>query len=251
MNIQLPTTLGNLSSTAASATYARSVASPWRRLVAALIDAIVIGLPISLLAWTFFDLLVRAGAWCSLIGLLIAIPDFPFLNSRIANGQTIGKRLMHLQVVDANGVPISFARSALRYAVLFVPFLLDALVLPTSRTPQLLQYVISTVVLVVGGATFYLILFNRHTRQGAHDLAAKSFVADSNEYGQLSRPAIWTGHWVILGALLSVYFVCIFYLGIAGEGKYSRWSSSLSQIESLDHVSAAGVSDLTWYQSGH
>ena len=114
---------------------------------------------------------------------------------------------MRLQVVDQHGMTISFWKSATRYAVLAVPFFLNEIELPFTRTPWVVFAAISFIIFGVGGVTMYLVFFNRRTRQGLHDLAVGSYVADAHVAGPLKPQPIWNGHWVILGSLLVLLVV--------------------------------------------
>src|ERR1700722_19252713 len=229
----------------------REVGSLWRRIVAVLIDSITVGIAGTVIALPFFDFFSRLGAWGRLVGFCLAVPYFVLLNSRIGNGQTLGKRAMHLQVVNASGEPISVSKSFLRYFVLSAPFFLNGLTLPISRTPQIVTYLLTGVVFGLGALTIYLVLFNRRTRQGIHDLTAGSYVADGDKSGVLVVHSIWRGHWAVLGVLVIVAV-------IGGKGLESRimkladFPAMLSDarvVEDMDHVQSAGVSDLTWTPS--
>lgn len=94
-----------------------------------------------------------------------------------------------MQVVDVHGNTISFLKSLVRYAVFAVPYYLNEISLPVTRTPWIVTSLIAVVIFAVGGATLYLVLFNRHTRQGIHDLAAGSYVADADKMGPLKTQA--------------------------------------------------------------
>lgn len=67
--------------------------------------------------------------------------------------------------------------------------------------PEIVFTLISITVSVAIGATMYLIVFNRPRRQGVHDLAVGSFVADADMIGPLKLEPTWKMHWVILGVL--------------------------------------------------
>lgn len=226
----------------------REVGSLWRRIVAFLIDSILVGLAGTVIALPFFDFFTRLGAWGRLIGFCLAVPYFVMLNSRIGKGQTVGKRAMHLQVVNAHGEPISVSKSFTRYFVLSAPFFLNGLTLPITRTPQIVTYLLSTVVFGLGAMTIYLVLFNRRTRQGVHDLAAGSYVADAEKSGALVVHPIWIGHWAVLGTLVVVAII----VGKILESKLTKIAdfpamlSDARVVEGMDHVQSAGISDLTW-----
>ena len=229
----------------------REVGSLWRRIVAVLIDSIVVGIAGTLIALPFFDFFSRLGAWGRLVGFCLAVPYFVLLNSRIGKGQTLGKRAMHLQVVNASGEPISVSKSFIRYLVLSAPFFLNKLTLPITRTPQIVMYLLTTVVFGLGAITIYLVLCNRRTRQGVHDLAAGSYVADADKSGALVVHPIWRGHWVVLGALVVVAVIG----GKVLESKLTKLAdfpamlADARVVEDMEHVQSVGVSDLTWTPS--
>jgi uncharacterized RDD family membrane protein YckC len=230
----------------------RAIGSLWRRIVAFAVDGIIVGLAGVVLALPFFETFSRLGSWGPLVGFFLALPYFAILNSDIGNGQTPGKRLMHLQVVDKYGTTISFSKSVVRYAVFAVPHYLNAMLLPTTRIPWFVSTLPSIPIFGVGGATLYLVLFNRHTRQGVHDLAVGSYVADADKSGPLKIEPTWKTHWVILGSLLIILFLGTGIL----ENKLTNWGpfpqllEDVRLVEGMRGVQAAGVQDLNWSKSG-
>jgi uncharacterized RDD family membrane protein YckC len=102
----------------------------WIRFVAVIIDSFIVGIPIVILAAILGAIL---GAWTAgsssnsttsaagtglasliqLVSFVISVGYFVYFWGR---GQTIGMRLFHLRVADANtGAPIGYGRAALRY----------------------------------------------------------------------------------------------------------------------------------------
>jgi uncharacterized RDD family membrane protein YckC len=80
----------------------------WIRFGAALIDGV---------GFVIIDLILKAaiGTAGSYIGIVIAIAYFSFFEGS-ASGQTIGKKLVGIRVIDFNtGGPIGYGRAALRY----------------------------------------------------------------------------------------------------------------------------------------
>jgi uncharacterized RDD family membrane protein YckC len=224
----------------------RAIGALWRRIVAFLLDDILVGIAGILMTLPFFETLSRLGAWGRLLGFCLALPYFAILNSKIGNGQTLGKRWMRIQVIDESGRTLNFSRSAVRYVVLAIPYFLNGLVLPVTRTHWAIASVISLIVFGVGGATLYLVLFNRHTRQGVHDLAVGSYVVNANNNGAIRVQSIWKPHWAILTALL------IALLGGGGilGNKLTRWGpfpellEDARLVETVDGVQSAAVQDL-------
>jgi len=159
---------------------------------------------------------------------------------------------MHLQVIDKNGTTISFGKSVVRYAVFAVPYYVNEILLPTSRTPWVVSALLSLLIFGVGGTTLYLMLFNRHTRQGIHDLAIGSYVADADKSGPLQIEPIWKIHWVILGSLLLVLSLGTEILGkkLAKSGSFPQLVEDVRLIERTEGVQVAGVQDLNWSNWG-
>ena len=225
----------------------RAIGSPWRRIIALVVDGIIVALPVILVGIPFFEPLSHLGPWGRLVGLCLALPYFAILNSAIGNGQTMGKRWMHLQVVDKDGKTISFRKSVLRYFLFAVPYYLNQIELPITRTPWVVSALVSLVIFGVGGATFYLVLFNRHTRQGIHDLAAGTHVADTRKTGPLSIQPIWKTHWVILCSLLVLLVLGTGALGkkLAKWGSFPQLLEDVRAVEGLEGVQSAGAQDMT------
>lgn len=178
------------------------IAGFWRRIVALAIDATALGLVGTVLGALFFDPLARMGAYARLIGFAIALTYFGIGNSRIASGQTLGKRLMRLRVVDAEGRSLSLVRSLARYVVLAAVFFLNGVWFDPQNAHPLLGYLLALVVFGGMAAIFYLYLFNRRTRQSLHDLAVGSYVVRADAVEQaVSFPRMWHGHLVVVAVL--------------------------------------------------
>jgi len=226
----------------------RTIGSLWRRIVAFFVDGIIVGITGSVVALPFFETFSHLGPWGRLVGFCMALPYFAILDSTIGNGQTLGKRWMHLQVVDVHGNTISFWKSLVRYALFAVPYYLNEIALPVTRTPWIVSSLISVVIFAVGGATFYLVFFNRHTRQGIHDLAVGSYVAEADKIGPLKTQAIWKMHWAILGSLLVFLSLAAGILGnkLAKWGSFPQMLQDVRLIENMEGVQQAGVQDLSW-----
>jgi uncharacterized RDD family membrane protein YckC len=224
----------------------------WRRAIALAIDGVIVGSVELAITFKLFETVSRLGWWGPVVGFWLALPYFAVLNSSIGNGQTLGKRLMHVQVIGREGATISLWSSVIRYTVLAVPLFLDEMVLPISRTPWVISALFSVLVFGLGGATLYLLLFNRRTRQGLHDLAAGSYVAEANSKSPLKIESIWEGHWVILGLLLLI--LSLFIKG--GRDNLERQEALLPQlfedvqlVEGMEGVQAATVQDVNQSES--
>lgn len=167
------------------------LASRSLRLGAFIIDILILGMIGQLLGLVFEFIFVHLGLWGRLVGFSIALLYFGIGNSSKANGQTIGKKLLGIQVVGTNNAPISLGRSLLRYTILGLPFFLNGIALPNTKIQAVLIYPLTLV--IVGGmlSILYLFLFNRATGQSLHDLIAKTYVVNidmqKHSMGQLRR----------------------------------------------------------------
>ena len=97
----------------------RVISGFWRRLLALFLDLVVLGVAFQVLeSGASGKILVdgRAfvvgpfwslGGWSHLVATCVALVYFGVLNSSIAWGQTIGKRVMQIQVIDRSGHAIS------------------------------------------------------------------------------------------------------------------------------------------------
>jgi len=182
---------------------ARAIGGFWRRLCAYLLDSLLLGLVGFVLGLFFFNLFCRIGGWGLLIGYIIGLLYFGLLNSTLGRGQTLGKRLLKLEVVDRNNHHLSPGRSFLRYFIFSLPFYLNGVItyggfVATSWTVLFLSFLVVS----LGGAIAYLYVFNRRTRQSLHDLTVGSYVVQAAPSGGVEAAPLWKGHLIALGCLL-------------------------------------------------
>ena len=220
----------------------RRVGTLWRRILAFLIDTIILAFIGGLVAWPFTNTLIALGPGGRLVGYFVALLYFAVPESNIGSGASLGKRLLLLQVVHADGSMLTIEESLIRYTVFAAPYFLNALPLPMSRTPTVMSLLLGLIVYGAGGVTCYLILFNRNTRQGLHDLAAKCFVAEADKRGAITHKPIWRLHWAFAGALFlglgldaGAIFAVLSYSGTA-----AKWMDDIRVLEQLDGVQKAG-----------
>ena len=176
------------------------IAGFWRRLAAALVDALVLGIVGFAIGTLFTDQLVALGPYGRAVGFPIALLYFGLLNGNAGGGATLGKRMLGIRVVGRDGASVSVLRSLWRAVVYLVPFYLNGLdlsFLPLNDAQTMAALVVDAV-LVFGviGATVYLYLFNFRTRQMMHDLAAGTFVVRADSAAppinvRINRARIW------------------------------------------------------------
>lgn len=181
----------------------RHVARFWGRLVAFAADCIILNLICAALGFVFYDSFIRSYRWTAVTGLAINVLYFGVLASSIGGGKTLGHHLLHIEVVQRNGVHLSLGKSLARYLVLFAPWFVPDL-LRLGPAAIALGYV----VMLADIAIVYLYVFNVRTRQSLHDLAVGSFVVNSRSQGEVKVPAFNNEHWRVL-ALISVVILAV------------------------------------------
>ncbi len=193
---------------------ARRIAGFWRRTGAFIIDIFILALAGILLGSFAFDTLARLGPWGRLLGFFIAAGYFAVLNSSLAHGQTLGKRLLGIEVVNKMGKNISPVRSLSRFCVLGVPYFLNNAQLPelTNNEPAIL--VASFLVFGLGSAILYFYVFNRQTRQSLHDLATGTYVVHTYRQGPVIVGDVWKLHYVIATMFCVVALAAAPYLNL-------------------------------------
>jgi uncharacterized RDD family membrane protein YckC len=185
-----------------------SVASIWRRCSAYFADSILLGFVGAGIVRIPSERLWQLGPYGVFVGFFVSALYFAASECRIGNGQSLGKRLFKVRVVDGQGNPISFEKALARYIIFAIPAIAYGLKLPETRTPWAVTALIFVLVLWVGGSTLYLIIFERPNRQGLHDMAVGSFVVSADHEGPVSARPVPQMQWMILGSLLLAITGC-------------------------------------------
>jgi len=227
----------------------KSISGFWRRIGALAIDTFVLGLAGMIVGVVLFDPLARMGGYERLIGFAIAWAYFGILNSSLGGGQTLGKRMLDLRVVDADGQWLSLPRSLVRYGVLGLPFFLNGLPISPDLATSLVGDFLALV--VFGGlfAIVYLYVFNRRTRQSLHDLAVGSFVVRAGSAplpspgpGPRSFPAIWRGHLAVVAiAALMAFGAPAVLARWLGQSPFRDLLAMMNDLAGQPHVLHASV----------
>lgn len=201
------------------------IAGFWRRIGAFAIDSILLGLVGLAIGSLFEEWLVEIGSAGRLIGFFIAVTYFGSMNSTLFNGQTVGKGILNLRVVNSENETISVGVSVFRYCVLGIPFFLNGVSFNEELFPEILTSVLALV--VFGGmlSTIYLYIFNRVTRQSLHDLCARTFVVNANSE-QKTLGNVWKTHYLVVVCLLviSILFPVILLSHFESSGLISKTS---------------------------
>ncbi|MGO1282918.1 RDD family protein [Psychrobacter sp.] len=179
------------------------IADVYSRLGALLVDTIILGCVGLLLGLIFESVFVKMGGWGQLVGVTIMLLYFGIGNSQRAGGQTLGKKLLKIRVVDRNGSPLGTGKALLRAIVLIVPFALNGQAVFGDNPSDILISLLTSIVFGGTLAIVYLFLFNRNTRQSLHDLVANSIVINIGSDKQNLLP-VWKGHIVIVALLFLI-----------------------------------------------
>lgn len=172
----------------------------WRRIGALVVDTLILGIVGMVLGLFFESIFVQLGGYGRLVGFSIALIYFGIMNSSITGGQTIGKKLLKLRVVDSNNSPIHVGKSVLRYFILALPFSLNGAQFSDEAISSFLMYPLSLI--IFGGmlSIFYLYIFNRVTRQSLHDLVVGTYVVNINVEKKECKK-VWNIHMFVVAVL--------------------------------------------------
>ncbi|KZN29028.1 hypothetical protein N480_09680 [Pseudoalteromonas luteoviolacea S2607] len=176
----------------------------WRRIGALAIDTLVLGVLGYVLGLFLEDLFVELGGWGRLIGFALSITYFGIMNSSLFNGQTVGKKLLNIRVVDSSNLTISLPKSFLRYSFLAVPFALNGAQIMNEALLSFLVYPLSMILFGFFFSIVYLYIFNRSTRQSLHDLAVGTYVVNVKVSSE-KLPPVWKAHFAVV--------ICLFIIG--------------------------------------
>jgi uncharacterized RDD family membrane protein YckC len=188
--------------------YPLEMASMMRRLCADWLDMLLLGLAmflIMLFAQSFF---YASGPHGRVYGFVLTVTYFTIFSSRLGGGQTPGKRIMGIVVVDARGRCLTVRRAFVRSMMLCAIYLLNGWDLKLFTTSIIFGLAATT--LVLGGilSLIYAYVFNRVTRQGPHDLLVGSYVVyRPDPYTQYQAPPGRRLHQQMVAGLFALSFI--------------------------------------------
>lgn len=185
------------------------LASFKRRAAAAITDLTLLAIGLFLLGLILGNLAFRLGIWGRLVGMAIIGLYLGWGNSERMHGQTLGKRITKIAVVDKKGEFLPLGRSLTRSFMLA-----SLLLLIKGGVPFLNWRLLLDVLAIVGTGLMltmtYAYIFNR-TRQGIHDVVAKSYVVQYPVQGiefPRPRPNFWQEAFVVAVAGILLSAIC-------------------------------------------
>lgn len=222
-----------------------------RRVLALSIDGLILAVVGAIIGYSFIDTIVSLGGWGRLVGFTIAFTYFTILNSKIGNGQTIGKRILKIRVLQINGNYAQLKQSALRSFTLLTPYFLNGAAIDTIKIGTVLNVIISFAVFGVGISIIYLVLATKYLRQGTHDLVASTIVVNNNVNEFNSIPKVKGIHKYIVIAILSISallpFIAQSVMEINDLGYLQKMYSTVGIISQSSNV---GINDNTSTMNG-
>lgn len=179
-----------------------------RRIAAFTIDLLILGIVGFCLGLLFSEYFYRIGNWGRLIGFVIAFAYFVGCScSRIGKGQTIGKKLLSIKVVDLDNQLVSFKTASVRYAFLLIPYYVSGMNL--SVTLMVANWFVATVMTLVSVylvITAYFIVFNSSNKRTIHDYVSRTSVVGVANSVAIPVQPIWGGHFVVFAVVSVLIF---------------------------------------------
>lgn len=183
------------------------------RMAAFLIDALLLGA----LGWTaglfLRDHFARLGPWGVTVGFAVAFAYFGITESGYGGGQSVGKRILGLRVVNGAGIPLDKVQALCRTLIFCGVYFLNGIPLVFGDGNRWAAVVQSALVCAAMFSIPYLIAFNRRTHQAVHDLATGAFVVHAGT-GPRALPvwALWRGHLAVIGTVAAALLTGSAYL---------------------------------------
>lgn len=167
-------------------------ASFWKRALAFIVDEIIISIAALILSFLFRNFFLNLGENLWYIGFMVLMPYFVILNSSIGKGQTLGKKLLGIRIVNTKGQVVTIPRSFLRYFIIGLVIFNSGIAESLYSLPGILQFT-STVFFVLTILLFFgivgLIIFNEDKR-GLHDYLADTIVINSKNSDDVKVPEV-------------------------------------------------------------
>jgi uncharacterized RDD family membrane protein YckC len=185
------------------------------------------------------------GGQSMLVGFFIALLYFGLGNSAIFNGQTLGKKIVNLQVVDNEMETLSIQKSVLRALIFTVPYFFL-----NFKVDGWSEFSIFYMTKGIFFLTFLILLpihliLNTPTRQAIHDLIMGTYVVSREAFPgqQLSKSKSLPT--IITGSLAIVILGLIIFMN-SGKNKISSTIEELKPLkEQIDKIDKIGNSSLS------
>ncbi|MBV1922275.1 MAG: RDD family protein, partial [Pseudomonadales bacterium] len=217
------------------------IAGFWRRIGALILDSLILGAFGFLLSIFLKDYFYSLGDSGVLVGLAVGLVYFGLLNSSLCVGQTLGKRIVKIKVVNKSNQLISLPKSLIRYLIYSIPFSLNGLAFGDEDSPVWVMCILSLV--VFGGllSIIYLYIFNRNTRQSLHDLVVGSYVVRCDA-DYVEPVKIWGVHFlVIVGLFIASLILPIVAKSLVETEPFAELLEVQKSLKDIENIVNIGV----------
>ena len=147
----------------------------FRRIFSYAIDYTLLYIILSILAFIFFKNLLPLGFYNIFIGICVGIFYFGIFNSKIFKGQTLGKKICKIVVVDKNNQYLSVSKSILR-TIFIIPMLITISnfnsLISTNFYLLIINCIKNSFILI----NLFLFIINTPQRRLIHDYITSSYV---------------------------------------------------------------------------
>ncbi|UWX60869.1 RDD family protein [Chryseobacterium oranimense] len=214
----------------------------WTRVWALLIDSLILGILGYILGSVFESFFISLGEEAKLIGWFISLAYFSVLNSKLNNGQTIGKKIMKIQVTYIDGRTVSLKTSFIRSLILTAPFFLNRFKITESETFSVVNIIQSMIIFTLGLGIMIFYIFNKETRQSLHDIVAKTYVVQDHRNNAVTMmPQPKKLPFYITGTLLLLVIITSIY-SYSSNSEIKKLLPVYEKVSQQDHVSRASIS---------
>jgi len=214
----------------------------WSRVWALLIDSLILGIFGYILGSVFENFFISLGEEAKLIGWFISLAYFSILNSKLNNGQTIGKKIMKIQVTDIEGRTVSLKTSFIRSLILTAPFFLNGFKITGSETFSVVNIIQSMIIFTLGLGIMVFYIFNKETRQSLHDIVAKTYVVQDHRNNTVTMmPQPKKLPFYITAALLLLVVITSVY-SYSSNSEIKKLLPVYEKVSQQDHVLRASIS---------
>jgi uncharacterized RDD family membrane protein YckC len=168
------------------------LASRKQRFCAFIIDVLILGIIGYVSGFLFEDIYMKLGNYGRIIGTLLTLLYFGICDSKITNGQTIGKKILKIKVVDKKSQCVTVPRSLIRSLWIVIWILLNGLSFSNSKFVPIL-IIIGTILFSIGLLEIYFFIANKQTLQTLHDLIFNTYVvsiSNNNEILSVNKKSV-------------------------------------------------------------
>ncbi|NHB58368.1 RDD family protein [Acinetobacter sp. 194] len=221
------------------------IAGFWLRFFAAFIDSILVAIVCYVISLCLKNTLITYPILFTCIGFILVAAYFAICNSHFNQGQTFGKQILKIKVVDLNGQYISLYASFVRAVLTYAPICLMTVTLYIDSL--VVSIFINFALATIYAFTVYLFVFNRHNRRTVHDYATKTIVIHENVAASPIQ-TIWKGHFAFLGIILALIVTYFFIQTQVYTGTQQDTLVKLKQLQS--NILTTQIASQTIHEDG-